>query len=80
MTEPLALSACYQCGGALRLVTGPGRTVMDRGVAYDLPDDLAILTCLACGAEWTDGATEEALDAVVRAQRDAKNDEGPTDS
>ena len=58
---------CPTCGkGEVLPVARPGRTVRYKNMeALLLPDDLAIPTCSACGEEWIDRATANAVDAVL---------------
>jgi NMD protein affecting ribosome stability and mRNA decay len=65
------LSVCYECGGHLRLVSGPGRTFRHRGEVFRLPPNLAILTCQSCGTEWMTGEQIDELGAAVEAQKQA---------
>ncbi len=58
---------CPVCGeGDVLPVARPGRTARCRNTAaLPLPEDLVIPTCGACGEEWIDRATAQAIDAAL---------------
>ena len=58
---------CSTCGeGEVSPLARPGRTACYKNMAaLPIPDDLAIPTCRACGAEWIDRPTAEAVDAAL---------------
>lgn len=55
---------CVECGGLVRLETGPGRVEeYRRGVPLPVPAELAIATCSSCGERYFDEEQREALAA-----------------
>ena len=48
----MSLEVCHSCNGAIKVVDGPGRFKMYRGVNCEFPAELGIRTCVSCGAEW----------------------------
>lgn len=69
-TNPPDLDVCYECGGHdLFRVSGPGRSRTSRGFTYEVPADLAILTCQTCGTEWPTGEDLDKLSAAREAQQ-----------
>ena len=58
---------CSTCGeGEVSPLALPGRTARYKNMAaLPIPDDLAIPTCGACGAEWIDRPTAKAVDAAL---------------
>ncbi len=60
-----APSQCPDCGGAVSPEGKPGRTRRTKGGGtMEIPADVLIPTCRACGAEWMDDATARALAAL----------------
>ncbi len=61
---------CSTCGkGEVYPFAQPGRTASYKNMAaLPLPDDLAIPTCRACGTEWIDRPTAQALDKALERQ------------
>ena len=60
---------CSTCGeGEVSPLARPGRTARYKNMAaLPIPDDLAIPTCGACGAEWIDRPT--AVEAAIEDAR-----------
>ncbi len=58
---------CSTCGeGEVFPLARPGRSARYKNMAaLPIPDDLAIPTCRACGAEWIDRPTAQAVDAAL---------------
>lgn len=67
--DPPSVDLCFQCGGEVRRVDGPGRTYRHRGVVYVLPDDLALATCQICGDRWLNEEDTRAITKAIEAQQ-----------
>lgn len=70
----LKLPRCAECGGKVELRTGPGRMrEYRRGVSLEIPEDVGIPTCVACGEESMVPEVSDELDRrlgeVYRAQQ-----------
>lgn len=58
-----------QCSGDVVLLKCRGRTASYRGQkGLAVPDDLEILTCVGCGAEWEIEELSKKLDEVFQCQ------------
>ena len=64
------MTNCFQCGGALKLIAKPGRTVYDLYTAnsWEIPRDLSITTCLECGFRY-DWLISNKLVNVINSQK-----------
>jgi hypothetical protein len=57
---------CAECGGAVELRSGRGRTALyRRGLSLPIPAELVIPTCTRCGETFVDGDLEEAFSAAL---------------
>jgi len=57
---------CPVCGEkALRLTTGPGRTMRHRNMEVAVPDDFQLAECGACGARPLEMKTVKRLDPIL---------------
>jgi hypothetical protein len=56
---------CPECGEALALSIGPGRTRTYRGRECELPADFAFATCSGCKAQWMNGAQVSELSEIL---------------
>lgn len=65
------LEHCHSCNGPIKTVSGPGRRYPYRGVSCELPHDLEVDTCTACGAEWMSGEQVDRMSKAFEAQRAA---------
>lgn len=59
------LRRCPECGGETKWLAKAGRKVSYRNMTLELPKDLEIETCLACGEQWLDEPTSEKLDLAL---------------
>ncbi len=66
------ITVCVECGGRVALKDHGGRRKWYRGAEVSYPRGLLIPTCETCGAEWVDGALNDALGESFEQQRAAK--------
>lgn len=63
----LTFGRCADCGGTIKLQTGPGRTrEYLRGVWLAVPDDFGTPVCSDCKEEYMAPEVSERLDALLR--------------
>lgn len=64
---PIQSFCCSECGGKVRITTGPGRTrEYKRGIPpLPLPDDFPLPTCERCGETYVLAETEEELSRIL---------------
>lgn len=61
---------CAECGGQLRLSTGPNREMNYRGESgLIIPENIEFPECPQCGATWMDGQTIDMLSEALEQQR-----------
>lgn len=63
------IDRCPSCNGQVKSVTGAGRFAEYRGVRCEVPHNLAIDTCAACGSEWMGEAETDLLSESFERQR-----------
>lgn len=65
-------SYCNECGArAVTVKTGPGRDYQyRRGFIMELPEELEVPTCDACGAMFINGALEDEVRALLKPEHD----------
>jgi uncharacterized protein (DUF433 family) len=66
------LALCYNCGGHLSRIARAGRSVIYLGETYQIPAEVALLTCDTCGHEWTSADEEEVIEAACLQQKQAR--------
>jgi len=63
------LTKCHFCGGRIDARSGPDRWAAYRGVRCEIPAELAVDTCTACGREWLEDAEIAVISAAFECQR-----------
>lgn len=61
---------CPECGGTIRLLAKPGRTMRYKTMMLSVPESIAIPTCDRCGEEWFDKRTSDAVEAALSQKYD----------
>lgn len=68
------MDVCFECGGKLKLIAKPNRTVWCDGYVFELAADMKMQTCISCGRFHEDAYYRAKIAKTVAGQR--KNNPG----